>query len=222
MQTPQVHARARVLYWDRISRTDIPHGWRRERRPWRVDGIRTLVAHEDYTQTWKKDAQRNVRLWRQQCLSGEYRIDYVPYSVFKEAYKRSIVYKKVETFYTDAFERRPHHPDRETVACLVHHTPSNAYIAGTIMHFFNKRSASVRECSFMTDTTTRTLAPTGLMDIWHSEAQKRGIETLYFIYLWQPGDPKSWKAYSDFKERFGITRVAYPPRLKRFVWGKLW
>jgi hypothetical protein len=214
-------SRNRIMRWKRIIRTDIPPGWHQMHKPWRVDAVWHLPQGGD-TNTWKQDARRNVRTWRSVLAQGDFSIHKVSLDDFREAYRSSTVFEKINDLKFHILERRASHPhtDRITLYIVIKDKSEQA-IAGTAMHLLPKRSVSVRECSWMAPGTTHTLAPTGLMDLWFAEAQKRNINILISPYLWSPGDKTSWKGLSDFKLRFNPTRVEYPPLLWRFVPGKL-
>ncbi len=61
----------------------------------------------------------------------------------------------------------------------------------------------------------------GLMDNWFKTSLEKNIAFLHFGGFWAPGNPQNWKGYSQFKAKFGLSYIAFPPTLFRFLPGKL-
>lgn len=214
----------RIIIWDRALRADIPKGWFRiSKKPWRIDGVHTLQDTADYTQRWNKNARYDLRRWHASVQEQGYRIAEVPLTAYASAYKKSTVWKKIGNGLLrnliDKYTASESHPH---ISLWGAYNPSGELIAGTAALFSPTYHASVYLCPFMLPEAKDVCAMTGLVDHWFKESAQRGFRTQWFTDFWQPGKPKSWKGFSEFKSHFGITRVSYPPELIRFKKGKLW
>lgn len=215
-------ARNRGITWKRISRTDVPAGWRQGgKKPWRVDGFH-ILASGNYTDSWHKNARRETRLWSERHLGVTHRIEEVSFEEFKNAYLSSWTARKTGIYMLNILERKYTLPTREHIVLwVVRDNKSNAIIAGTAVINSPSTKSSVRFCPFMLSPARETFASTGLVDHWFKESQMRGIRYQLFTCFWQPGDPEGWKGPAEFKSHFGLQYVAYPPALWRFVRGKI-
>lgn len=217
-------ARNRLVLWKRVRRTDTPKGWVvLSRQPWRVDGLHTLQAG-DYTQSWEEDARRNLRKWQQRYAGTAHHIERVAYAEYLAAYKKSGAARKASGEMVAMLGRKLQHPHLAANIELwgVRDTATGKLVAGTALVHSPTYNSSMRECPFVLEEAKHTGVVTGIMDHWFRTARERGIQTLVFTYFWNPGEPKEWKAFSQFKSRFGLEYVAYPPTLWRFMPGKIW
>ncbi len=210
-------ARPRLVSWKRVRRTDAPAGWSVGAHPWRVDAYHVLLP--DYAARWNKSSRRDLRLWRQNFLDKTHRIEQISWGEYREAYKKSIVGKKIGTDQLMQLGRkiRPGGPELWGVRNI----RSGEIIAGTAMHYSPAYKSSMREAPFILPEARLCHAMTGLMDHWFARSQVLGIELQVFSYFAHPGAPKDWEGFSAFKRQFGVAEVAYPPVLYRFVWGKI-
>ena len=218
-------ARNRMLIWRRIGRTDIPPGWILSgRHPWRVDGFFELSATENYITRWHTDARRKAQKWLRSFANNTHKIEVISLTEFVAAYKKSSVAKKFGLRLLGILEHKAILPETAPYMTLwgIRNIHTGEIVAGTATIDSPTHNMSVRECPFMLKEARSIYGATALMDHWFGESQKKGIATLVFTYFWQPGDPKDWKGFSEFKSHFGLQYVAYQPELIRFVRGKLW
>ena len=210
-------ARPRLVSWKRVRRTDIPKGWHSGKHPWRVDAYHALLP--DYASRWNKSSRRDLRLWRQNFLNKTHRIEQISWDEYSRAYKKSLVVKRIGTDQLASLGRKigPEGPELWGVRNI----QSQEIVAGTAMHYSPTHKSSMREGPFILPEARDCFAMTGLMDHWFAHSLERDIELQVFSYFAHAGTHKSWEGFSAFKRQFGITEVAYPPVLWRFVWGKI-
>ncbi len=218
-----LYARNRWILWKRVTDGPVPIGWRVwQWRPWRIDGVFDFDGRS-YVDAWNDDARRNLKRWRNRFDGKEFVIETVSFGAFCDAYKKSTVATRTKTFYLDILSRKrallP--ADGQPELWGVRSVATGEIVAGVAVHFFSKYATSVHECPFMLPGAGKVSAPTGLMDRWFSESERRGMRTMVTPYLFRPGDPEEWRGPSDFKLHFGFRPVSYPPLLVRFVRGKL-
>ncbi|MDO8517739.1 MAG: hypothetical protein Q7S26_00390 [bacterium] len=217
-------ARNRMVGWKRISRTHTEPGWHTpSRKPWRIDGWHTLVAGEDYTKNWFKNARREARLWREDFLGSHYTVEDISIEEFADAYKKSTAAQKTDLTLLKVLLRKQALPKIRKHILLwgVRDIETGRIVAGTAVITSPTYKSSVRFCPFMLAEARNTYASTGLVDHWFGWAQKKNIQYMLFTCFWQPGDPVGWKGPAEFKSHFGLQYVAYPPFLTRFVHGKI-
>jgi hypothetical protein len=217
-------ARNRLVMWKRLSRTDAPKGWRLlSRQPWRVDGFFELHAGEDYKTKWQKQARRDLRMWQEHYCDKGYAIEAVSLEEYVDAYKKSTVNKRVGRDALDILLRKYAVPLARKNMTLwgVRNTRSGQLVAGISPRHSPTFGSSTYEAPFILPEAKKIYAMTALIDHWFAEAREHSSSLLVFNSFWQPGEPRSWKAFSLFKSHFGPKYVAYPPTLWRFVRGKI-
>lgn len=213
----------RLALWKRIARTDIPPGWKEAgTKPWRVDGFFTLSSEEDFSKRWSKTEQRHIRTWLREKLHKTHTLEEITFTEFYDAYTKSSVAKKFGLDLLYILERKYKTPTLTPHITLlgVRDRITGLVVAGTAYITSPTYKASVLECRFMLPTAKNTHAMTALMYEWFLRAQKNSIQYLFFCFFWYPGAPKTWKGFSEYKSYFGLSYVAYPPELRRFVRGK--
>lgn len=215
-------ARNRVIAWRRIrAESPKPNDWMQfSKKSWRIDGYHKLESG-DYLSVWNKNARRDARLWRD-TLGELYNVEEIPFEEFKAAYLKSTVAKKFGTSLLEVLERKMELPQVSAQIKLwgARNIKTGQIIAGTAAHYSAARRSSVRECPFILQEARQTFAMTGLVDHWFAHSQKNGTQLLLFTCFWQKGEPAGWHGFSEFKSHFGLSYVAYPPLLTRFVRGK--
>ncbi len=213
--------RIKKIIWKRIARIDTPDGWTVEQhRPWRVDGFFELT-NSSYRDTWHRNAKRNLENWHQQKDEQGLHIELISFTEFVTAYKQSSTFQKAGSYFIDILERKWKllHEYRPLLWGV--RQKDGRIIAGTAVHFFESRGATVLECPFFLAEAKDTHAATGLIDYWFGQSLLRHIPLLINIYLWQKGDPADWEKLTQFKNSFGFVPYEYPPLLCRYVRGKL-
>lgn len=230
-QEPDVKAAAkgslvrnRLVGWRRVSRSDVPAGWRTlSRRPGRVDGFYILGNTADYRADWSGNARRNYKKWAAACDTGDYAVEPIDFKEYKRAYARSTARKKTGLEYIDVLERKLALPSCKDHYSLwgVLNKKTGAIIAGYVRCHSPTYRSSTREFPFILSEGKKIYAAVGLMDHWVRHSLGAGVELLVTASFWHPGEPKSWKGFSAFKAQFGYTYVAYPPTLWKFVRGKI-
>jgi hypothetical protein len=210
----------RGLIWQRIFRTDIPHGWRRlSLRPPQLEGF-AILDTANYSTKWSESARRYRRKWRTEFLNISYTIEQISLDEFLVAYMQSPIKNDTKTMYRDIAKRKI-----EKGAGLdiwaVRHTESGEIAAGMMYITSPTCHGSYYLCGFILEKYRDTPVMVGLVDAWHERSLAGGIRFLHFGRFWQKGDPKDWKGFSLFKSKFGLHYISYPPALWRFARGKL-
>jgi hypothetical protein len=103
----------------------------------------------------------------------------------------------------------------------VRHIPSREVVAAMAFIDSATHKGSHYVCGFIQPAFAHVPAMVALVDHWHKDALVRGIRFLHFGRFWQKGDPEEWKGFSQFKSKFGLYYISYPPALWRFQRGRL-
>jgi hypothetical protein len=91
-------------------------------------------------------------------------------------------------------------------------------------------SSSLHVTSFILNPYRNSSIGYGLINHWFESLRQRQIRFADFGGFWAPGDPKSWKGFSNFKGQFGTEYINYPRPLTRLAgrpkwlpkWAKFW
>mgnify|MGYP003394264743 CR=1 FL=1 len=213
----------RILIWKRISRTDKPKGWFQSSSSLsRIDGYQFL-KEGDFTDTWHKNARRDLRIWQESHLNKTHTIEEITFEEYKAAYFKSIIAKRVGKDRVYALEQKYTLPYTRTHTILygVRNIQTKKIVAGTAIIFSPTFKSSTHVAPFIHEEGRDIFAATGLIHHWFLESKRKNIPCVMTINFWYPGQPKGWKGFSEFKSHFGFQYVAYPPTLYRFARGKI-
>ena len=95
----------------------------------------------------------------------------------------------------------------------------NEILAGIAVLNSPTCKSSYYSAGFFMAGTEKLPLMTGLMDHWFQTSQSRGFRVVQFGNFWVPGNPSSWKGFSDFKAKFGAKIIVYQPLLFRVMLG---
>lgn len=214
----------RVVQWKRVRSEKVAHGWKTLSNTWRIDGYFPIQELPDYLAHWKKNARRDLALWKKVEQDGTYAIEEIPLEEYSRAYTGSQVAGRIGRGRLTELQRKLTLPEVSANTTLwgVRNTVSQKLVGGVALIHSPTFRSSTHAAPFMTKEGVGVFASTALMDKWFSEAQRRQDKFLITMTFWYPGQPKRWKGFSEFKSHFGWRYVAYPPILMRFVRGKFW
>ncbi len=217
-------ARSRAITWERIRPAEAPRGWLQlSSKPSRVDGVISLHKHADYTKGWHKSARRDLRLFKKGLEAGHYTIEPLSWEKFEDAYKKSLVARRIDlTMLDDVRYRLAHKEFRDNIEFWgVRDAVTGELCAGTGIIYSLTYKSSTHMAPFILERGRSIYAATGLVDYWLGRSRERGCRYALTLNFWFKGKPKKWKGFSEFKSHFGFSFVAYPPTLYKFVWGKI-
>ena len=213
----------RIIRWKRILRGDAPRGWRAfSKKTWAVDGFFPLPENGEYLPFWKKNARRDLGIWKKQFSEQTHTIEPITLAEYAEAYRRSIIARKVNQDRLHDLIRKLELPivQKNTVLWGVKNIQTKEIVAGTAIIHSPTFKSSTHYAPFITPEGAKVYAATALMDHWFAEGVRRKEKFLVTANFWYQGQPKSWKGFSEFKSHFGWQYAAYPPILVRIVGGK--
>ncbi len=198
---------ARLVFWKTHTKVPVPSGWRRFRGVPIGNTYAVATVTPDFLEVWSPNARRLVTGNKNVLTSKR-----VPLTEFGKAYHAS--------GYLDPFLRygflkviKDHlKVHAEDVAILLFYTPANELAGGTVFVDYPDVQQSHYLISFLTETGRKEKAGYAFIYWWYQDMLKKGLRWADFGIVWAPGDPASWKGYSQFKKRFHptlYTRVTY-------------
>lgn len=203
------------IKWHRISRTDIPRGWKKSKDSFtRQTGFAEIKNLAKYWESWTAHAKRHRTKWLREEL---YTITTVDAKEFAAAYrKESHLFITKYPFLGIISHNAKHHGDR--FVCFGARDTKGALVAGLAVLDLPDANISNHTISFIAIRARHTSVGTGLIDAWFIHAIKKNIRFLNFGTFWAPKDPYAWKGFSQFKAQFGIHMIRYPEPLTKILW----
>ena len=209
----------RIVRWHRVTRTDIPQGWRSfSKKPSKIEGIVDLANTPEFVKHWSKTTRQYYKKW-QRCGGEGYAIVETDFQTFAKAYRRSSVSKKTYATCINITKRKVERGNPNILFFTVQ--LQNKIIAGMSVIVSPTHQASYYDCGFILTEAESVPAMVGLMHYWHTKSLTEGIRFLHLGNFWFPGKPKSWKGFSEFKSKFGLVYIEYPPALYRLQKGSI-
>jgi hypothetical protein len=210
----------RLVIWHRLVRDDIPAGWRQlSKKASRLEGFAT-VTDMDYARHWSESARRYLRRWL--TLQGQYAIKPVTLDEFLSSYARSGLPSWIKGNYAHILRQRARGPQARHLRLIAACDKSGIMAAGMAVIDSPTCFGSYYLCGFVTPEYSELPVMLGLMDHWYASSLERAITYLHFGEFWLPGKPEHWKGFSQFKAKFGLQYIEYPPVLMRPKGGTLW
>jgi len=208
----------RMIMWHRPHDGPKPNGWVQFRkRPDSLIGFADITNSTSYEELWTANARRDRKLWLTRHSSA-YTIETIPYSEFKAAYLQGTIEPVMKRLLLQStvFE---HTRTNSTKLSLwgARRKSDGKIVAGMAALDSPSSQGSYNLAAFYLKEARKDLVMTGVVDHWFKESQKKGIRFLQFGSFYQPGDPKSWKGFSNFKAKFGIHYVTRPPTLYKWI-----
>ncbi len=187
----------RWIFWKTLREIKVSVDWRRA--PSIPIGNTYAVArvHEHFLNDWAANARRLV-IGRGQRLSWKE----VSVAEFGKAYHAS---GYLDPFLRHGFVRviKDHwkvHP--QDVFILHFFTEEGELAGGTVFVDYPDIQQSHYLISFLTEKGRSVHAGYEFIYWWYQHMLAKGILWADFGIVWAPGDPGSWKGYSQFKKRF--------------------
>lgn len=188
----------RVIFWKTKKQDSLPAGWKKWRGMNMGSTIARAYVHPDFLQDWTANARRLVVSQRKKNIS----CSRVSVKEFAKEYHAS---KYLDPFLRHGFIRciqdhvRVHEQD---VSTLIFSSQDNEVLGGVVFVDYPDIKQSQYLISFLTPEGRNQSAGYAFIYWWYHEMLKKGLTGADFGIVWAPGDPISWKGYSQFKERF--------------------
>lgn len=207
--------RARVTFWQPITRTTQAAGWKR----FPIHGFRQLTGFAlipeigPYHEGWSEHARRHRNKWLKQTT---HEIVDADVETYRKAFKTCGKSKSIIHIYgSDLQLKDQNHPGMVRLR-VARHTETKEIIAGFASLWIPEIKQTFHLTSFITKAGRETSVAFGLVDDVFRLSQERGCRVLEFDGFWTKGNPSSWKGFSNFKAQFGTYFVRWPRLFVRF------
>ncbi len=207
----------RIIFWHPFTRTDIPKGWHRDWFDASMVGQIGFarVKGPAYWENWENDAKRNRNRWLNQ--QNEFEIVSLDYQTFVHEYPKKGVYKKIRGFALGNLERKLKQFGRDIHFFAARNKASGVIGAMVAMIDLRQYNKAYYLTAFVKPEMAHARLAVGLIDYCFKFCLKNNIEFFDFGAYFVPSSPASWKGFSYFKQKFGVTLVRYPRPLWKFV-----
>lgn len=205
--------RPHFFFWQRISRTDIPEGWRPSTIALHQSRIGIGEIPEDGSALAhiSSHAKRHIAAWRKQDWIIE---PITIHDYWDVAFRSTLHSAHQKAFNTLLVEKIAGHGDRVGIVGARAKT-SKTYEAAFAYLDIPELKTSVHHVSCLTPAGREVDAGTGLMAWWLERLQKTGYRYADFGLFWTPGEPHSWKGFSRFKAQFCTQFHDFPQMLAK-------
>lgn len=187
----------RIVLWKTTTSTLAP-GW--HKWPGIPIGRTNAVSfvHEDFFQDWNANARRLVLHQQKNGITARV-------VTLKEFAKKYHASGYLDPFLRHGFVRiiKDHiriHP--QDVSILFFSTKKEEFLGATVFVDYPDIQHSHYLISFVTEIGRKEGAGYAFIYWWYQHMLVKGLQWADFGIVWQPGDPSSWRGYSEFKKRF--------------------
>ncbi len=171
---------------------------------------------EEYWLDWSQHARRYRKKWHNQ---RDFIIGFTEKEMFIEAYRRSTLKPSLRALFIRSIHRHSTVYGVDAQFLVVKNKLTREIIAGLMVVDDIAANRTFHPVAFITQSAKNTQAALGLVDYWVQETKKKGIRFVDLGIVWMPGDPPSWKGYSQFKMHFHPKLIRYQVPLLRFFWN---
>ena len=209
-----------IQVWQRLEHTDQSSGWFCLPKFFRRSTTAFIDLEEqgdEYWLHWSQHARRYRKKWLSQ---KELVIEVVTKEEFLEAYQKSTLKATLRGLFSKSIHRYSEVYGTDVSFLVVKERESQKILAGLMAVDDLGTNRTFHPVAFIVPAAKKTEASLGLMDYWIQETRKKGIRFLDLGIVWMPGDPPSWKGYSQFKMHFHPKLIQYPAPLIRFFWNR--
>lgn len=218
-QEPEIqpHQSRRLIIWQPLSRLDKPKGWHRSwlQMNFRQTGFSEIKNPADYWQEWNSHAKRHRQRWLSQ---NSYTISEAGLDEFIRAFQKTRGLPSfLRSFSIKMLQWRKNRHNSNLRLFAVRDNIKGEISAGLAVIDLPEIGCSNHLISFILPQAKASSAGVGLIDYWFRESISRFFRFLNFGTVWTPGDPRSWKGFSNFKKQFNLYLIHRPNPLIKFV-----
>lgn len=208
-----------IQIWHAFGKQVVP-GWF---SLWRLlsRGAIALIDRDnlsrEYWQTWSQYGKRYRKKWLAQ---NEYEIESVTEEVFRKSYQRSTLKRSLQVMFLRSMRHYVDAYGEEVHFLVAREVVTHKVIAGLMTVYDRQTSQTFHPVAFILPEAKKTYAQVGLMDYWFQEAAQKDVRFINLGVMWLPGNPPSWKGYTQFKTHFAPQVCIFAPPRIRFCWNR--
>ena len=209
-----------IQVWQRIHASKRGRGWIQLPRFFRKSTtalIDTATCREEYWQDWSQHARRYRKKWLSQ---KEFVIRKVNRETFIVAYQQSTLKARLKALFINSIHRYSDVYGEDVSFLVVQKKVTSEIVAGLMAVDDFETNRTFHPVAFIIPAAKKTQASLGLIEFWFQETLKKKIRFIDLGIVWMPGDPPSWKGYSQFKMHFHPRLINYQAPSVRFFWNR--
>lgn len=208
----------RIAVWDRVRKVSCPPSWISIGKGRSEHGVLSLLT-SDVKLTFNETARRELACFAK--YKGGYDFVETDIEAFQKEYEKSDTYAcispgVVKKMMISAKKRST--SKLHTVCLFAVEKKSGNVHAGILYESSLLCQNTYYSIGFLANKKEKRPLMVGLVHLWLTSSQKEGMVCANFGLMYRDGDPKEWKGFTTFKEKFGVTRVTLPPSLIKIVW----
>lgn len=209
-----------VQIWHQVEKRQAPKSW------WPLLSIlrRSAVAlldlesiGEEYWRDWSEHTRRQRKKWYAQ---KKYYISEATQEAFVDAYQLCTLKPVLKNLFSHSLRRHVASYQNDVHFLVVRDKSTQEIIAGFMTVDDFETNQSFYPVAFILPVAKNTAASVGLVEYWLHSCQKKGIRYINLGIVWMPGDPPSWKGYSQFKALFHPQILLFQRPFVRFYWNR--
>lgn len=207
----------RFITWDRVMYTEKSKDWRYMMKGFKLAPCALVnLSEEEYWQEWTKTLRQYRSKWE---VQNEYEINKVDRNEFVSYYKmlgrpRSLVRAAVEALDSHI------QANKDNVGMFIlKHRVSGEVVAGIGTIDAKDVNQSYYLMAFLNKKTAPKAAGLWLINNWMKLSKQKGITFANFGVVWEPGESKGWKGFTEFKMHFHPLIMEYQRPLFRFTFS---
>lgn len=208
----------RLVIWTPVTRTNRPEHWIQtfKKSTRQVSAYIDIRNIDEYYKTWSKIFRNYYYHFAKQ---NEYVIESISCDEFCNLYNQYGKDKATRSMSLPQLQNLDNNNQEMTHFYILINTAVNQIVAGVAV----VDCPPVDQSYYVAAFTRKIIAPKEaglwLLQYWMKESSKRGIAYANFGAIWTPGQPKSWKGFSDFKMKFNPQLLVLKPELVRFTFS---
>ena len=205
----------RFVTWDRILNTYKPDVWRYMMKGFKLAPCALVdLSEEEYWKEWTKTLRQYRTKWETQ---DEYEIKKVDRDEFAHWYRmlgrpRSLVRAAVE-----ALDSHIKESENNVGMFMLKHTASGDVVAGIATIDARDVGQSYYLMAFLDKKNAPRAAGLWLISNWMTLCKEKGIRFANLGVVWEPGESKGWKGFTEFKMHFHPIIMEYQKPLFRLT-----
>ncbi len=204
----------RFVIWIPVTREDVPQGWYQSP----MKSGRPVCAYLDirntdvYYKSWRDTFKTYYNRFSKQTT---YQVEEVSGNTFCQLYKQYGARTIAMSLNILQIEKLESFGKKITHFYFLKDIKNGEVVAGNAI----TDCFSAGQSYYITAFTRKDIAPKEaglwLLNHWMKESSARGIAYANFGNIWTPGQPKSWKGFSEFKMKFNPQLIVLQKELIR-------
>jgi hypothetical protein len=208
-----------VQIWHQVGRKETPKRWLGLADFLRRSTTALIDRKEqpkEYWRNWSEHARRQRRRWYDQ---NDFYISETVEEEFLQAFHKSTLTRSLQELFGRSVTRHILAYGEDVHFLVTQEKDTQKIIAGFMIVDDFVTNQSFYPVAFILPEAKKTPASLGLVEYWWHHCEKKDIRFMNLGIVWMPGDPGSWKGYSQFKSFLHPRILVFQKPFVRFFWN---